>query len=1262
MQSNSSVTIVDSNGNSTVIAVGSAVPAGGVMVMGSDGTLSRFISTDTSGRTVVVGAGVAGTPAGGVLTIQGVAGGTAIPISGSITATNPSVGTTGSAIPTSSTLVGGSDGTNLVALKMKPASTAAVASDPALVVAISPNNKVGVISQVANNVVATGIVYLPVAGLSDTGNINALALTAGGALKTSTASQSQSVQSAVTLTTSGTNGVNTAVYGNNVTFDIEVAGPVTGAGATLVYTLREIAVDGTTTVQSTSVTITAAGVYRLSLNNLYGAVSTTWTVTGTTPSFGGVSTNYIQNPGVIINGTGTIGQKAPTDAIMMGASDGTNLVGARIKAASTAAVATDPALVVAISPNNPISVSGTADATATGALGALNAAVQIATAGLKTVGFQLAAGTLIGTLVPEVSFDGGTTWNATYFDTLASGKVATIVFGSANVATAATIVGVGGSGLSRVRVSAWTSGTANITVRATTRDDPSSLHGGPVGLAAPINASYMGGTDGTNLIGLRVTPANTAALVTDPALIVAISPNSPSLLGLTSTSYSPNIGNSVLTTSTSQVAIDASSRLETHSSVTTDEGSFRDDFSGAAISSALTGTVNFVNGSLTLTGTGTAFTTQVREGDWIKKSADAETLYVEVDYVESDTSIVLLSAYTGTTASVASVVSGWDTNTAATGGSITLANSLISLVLGTTSGQSTYIQRNGDYGPYSFLVYPAISQRIANQTAAIGFRDNWAAPNKRCEIQFTGTDNTKVNFVTASGSAAADIQTTTVSLPNLGVTSGYHTYKIDLVGNQAMLQVDGVVLATHTTHLPGPYDVLSIFAGITNTGTAGSSTTLNVDSIFFYNTDQLQINTDFQGKPLAIKAVDGATLPVFLTDPTAAPAWPTPFGDLRVVSPWVLADLVNKYEIDPRVYGTSTATGGTVTFVPLASAIALAATATINSAAKLRTNNYFRYQAGKSLRWRTTLFHTDTGQTNQVRRWGFFDDNDGLFFALTGTVMSVVQRSSVSGGVVEVAFTQANWNFDRMDGYGPSGMTLDITKGNIYECAFQWLGVGNVLFFVNGRLVHINRNPGLYASPYMRTATLPLSWEVVNTGASTIGGFTYICSNVFIEGGEPAAPTSFAAFTASDVLTSPAEHPIISIRPKATYNSITNRMLLLPFILSVSTEGSRAGYRVVMNSTLTGASWVSADANSGAEYDLSASSGTGGQTLIRGFLPGSNDAKDIDLTEFFSEKAHGRSLHLDAFAATQDVITLYAVNEGVGNTNIRASIAWNEIR
>jgi hypothetical protein len=95
------VILYDVNGQEMSVSNGSAIPAGtsALMIAGSDGTNSRFITLDTSGRTVAVGAGTAGTPAGGVVSIQGVASGTVVPVGGTLTA---NIGTTnGLALDTS---------------------------------------------------------------------------------------------------------------------------------------------------------------------------------------------------------------------------------------------------------------------------------------------------------------------------------------------------------------------------------------------------------------------------------------------------------------------------------------------------------------------------------------------------------------------------------------------------------------------------------------------------------------------------------------------------------------------------------------------------------------------------------------------------------------------------------------------------------------------------------------------------------------------------------------------------------------------------------------------------------------------------------------------------------------------------------------------------------------------------------------------------------------------------------------------------------
>jgi hypothetical protein len=99
------VTLFDSAGTPIVLS------SGRILVDGSGVTqpisaVSLPLPTGASTAAKQPAIGTAGTSSADVLSIQGVSGGTAIPISGSITATNPSVGTDLATAPTSDTLVG----------------------------------------------------------------------------------------------------------------------------------------------------------------------------------------------------------------------------------------------------------------------------------------------------------------------------------------------------------------------------------------------------------------------------------------------------------------------------------------------------------------------------------------------------------------------------------------------------------------------------------------------------------------------------------------------------------------------------------------------------------------------------------------------------------------------------------------------------------------------------------------------------------------------------------------------------------------------------------------------------------------------------------------------------------------------------------------------------------------------------------------------------------------------------------------------------
>jgi len=125
MAKSPAVILFDSNGVAMAVAGGVAIPAGtkALLAAGSDGTAARLLLVDANGRPIVVGAGTAGAPAGGVVSIQGVAGGVALPVTGSVSVANPSIGPNSSPAPASSTQIGGSDGANLQAARVFDADT-----------------------------------------------------------------------------------------------------------------------------------------------------------------------------------------------------------------------------------------------------------------------------------------------------------------------------------------------------------------------------------------------------------------------------------------------------------------------------------------------------------------------------------------------------------------------------------------------------------------------------------------------------------------------------------------------------------------------------------------------------------------------------------------------------------------------------------------------------------------------------------------------------------------------------------------------------------------------------------------------------------------------------------------------------------------------------------------------------------------------------------------------------------------------------------
>ena len=147
------------------------------------------------------------------------------------------------------------------------------------------------------------------------------------------------------------------------------------------------------------------------------------------------------------------------------------------------------------------------------------------------------------------------------------------------------------------------------------------------------------------------------------------------------------------------------------------------------------------------------------------------------------------------------------------------------------------------------------------------------------------------------------------------------------------------------------------------------------------------------------------------------------FGRARISTPLTLFDSFNRYA-DNGKFNYSNTAGGTYGFISNTSSIDMTLTTTSGASVYRETKKVFAYQPGKSLQVLIT-FVMNTSKTNLRQRVGYFGSNNGFFLEQNGTTIQFVKRSSVTGSVVDTPITQSNWNIDKLDGTGPSLLTLN---------------------------------------------------------------------------------------------------------------------------------------------------------------------------------------------------------------------------------------------
>ena len=341
------------------------------------------------------------------------------------------------------------------------------------------------------------------------------------------------------------------------------------------------------------------------------------------------------------------------------------------------------------------------------------------------------------------------------------------------------------------------------------------------------------------------------------------------------------------------------------------------------------------------------------------------------------------------------------------------------------------------------------------------------------------------------------------------------------------------------------------------------------------------------------------------------------FGRFRVSEPFTLFDSQNRYAIDDQFSSSTTGSGSTVTFATNESSVNLNVGTVSGGKTVRQTFRRMPYQPGKSMLVLTT-FCMNVAKANLRQRVGYFDDNNGIYLEQNGTSEpSFVIRTNTSGSPVNTnSASQSNWNGDKLDGTGPSGIDLNLEVVQIFWTDIEWLGVGNVRcgFVINGEFIICHTfqcaNQTGKTKVYMETAILPVRYEIENTDTTASSStLKQICSTVISEGGYQQTVQDTVARRTSLLGTIGTTFlPLVSIRLKSTS---AGAVVLLNRINALPTTTQNYEVCIMKNSTLTGASWTSLTSN--IEYDVTASAMT---TSVDGIFQ----------NDFITSSAQGRAV------------------------------------
>jgi len=324
----------------------------------------------------------------------------------------------------------------------------------------------------------------------------------------------------------------------------------------------------------------------------------------------------------------------------------------------------------------------------------------------------------------------------------------------------------------------------------------------------------------------------------------------------------------------------------------------------------------------------------------------------------------------------------------------------------------------------------------------------------------------------------------------------------------------------------------------------------------------------------------------------------TAFGEVQVAERTPQAQINFVYGVNTEMVDVNISGSGSVTQVNGNAEISTGAAA--NSSADVVSKKLLKIRPGQGMEIVfSALFDIPAAGSEQAGGAG--TQSNGHFFAYDGVDFGVLRLDNN----VDNWTRQVDWNIDKLDGTGPSGMILDPTKGNVYKIVFQWLGYGAINYYVESDLtgnfipVHINAYANKYVTPNVRIPSFPLHFYALNTTNTTNIVMRTASSGGFIEGQPKLTGPRNSQFGSKQSIGTGGVN-IITLRNKSLYLGLENDIASYLSFISAAIDGAKPGFMTIVANATLGGTPIFKDVepnNSTMQFDVDGTTVTGGKEI-----------------------------------------------------------------